>query len=97
EPGTAGVLEQRVLARRVDQPVCDGLVGDQPVEAVTAVFELASDVFGEVGCLVGTGEVAGGGDCFGTEDQCHVGVAAGDGGCHFGDQVLWCLSTDDVE
>ena len=97
EAGPPGIVDQRVLAGRAGQPVRGLMPGHHAAHPVAAVFQAALGVLGEVGFLVGPGQVLDGGDGLRTEDQRHLAAAAGDHRGELVDQVLRSLAAGHLE
>ena len=97
EPGPPGVLDQRVLARRVGQPVRGLVHGHHAGQPVPPVFQAALGVLGEVRAVVSPREMPGRGDGLGADQQHHLAAAGRDHGRELVDQVLRRLAAAHLE
>lgn len=97
QAGAASVLEQRVLAGGIDQPMVRELHRDQPFEPQAPVLQAARDVLGEVRRVIRSGQVSNGGDRLGPEDQRHLRLPRRDAGGKLGQEVLRPLTARDLE
>ena len=93
----SGILQQRVLDRRIGQTVNDRVARDESLDTRSAVFQVAVNRLGEVWFGLGPREVAQGRRRVGAEDQSGLRTARSDLGGQLTDQVLGSLTADDLQ